>query len=144
GAIEGQFALASQSDVAGGPINPLYGVAEFLRIGADLDSRNLLQSWELEEGCDYEIILSNVMGLIRYRLRDIIRCIGYFNEAPIIQFVQKEGNAIALGVVHMLESDIASALVRANSVIGGRWVFVPRQDFRGLELVFDENSPLNN
>ncbi len=144
GAIEGQFALASQSDVAGGPVNPLYGVTEFLRVGADLDSRNLVQSWELKEGIEYEIILSNVMGLLRYRLHDIIRCVGYFNKSPVIQFVQKEGNAIALGVLYLLESDITAALVRLNVTISGRWVFVPRQDFRGLELAFDDNSSQNS
>ena len=41
---------------------------------------------ELEVGKNYEIIITNFSGLYRYRIMDIVKVTGYYNNAPKIEF----------------------------------------------------------
>jgi len=49
---------------------------------------------ELEVGKQYELVISNVSGLLRYQLKDVIEVTGYLNKTPLIRFVQRSGYAI--------------------------------------------------
>lgn len=47
---------------------------------------NLLTIKELEVGKEYEIILTNMSGFYRYRIMDVIKVTGYYNQSPKITF----------------------------------------------------------
>jgi len=49
---------------------------------------------ELELHKQYEILLTNVSGLYRYQMKDVIEVTGFYNKTPIVQFVQRSGFAI--------------------------------------------------
>jgi hypothetical protein len=136
----GTIAFSSINDLSGGPVTTFGNIVEFVKLGDKPERSNLLPLWELEEGAHYEVFLTNGTGMVRYRMHDIVRCIGHLNRVPIIQFVQKEGSSIALGVAYILEADMVSAVQSCDCRISGSWVVVPRADVRGLELVHDGTS----
>jgi len=51
---------------------------------------------ELEVGKDYEIILTNLSGLYRYRIYDVVRVLGYYGESPLVQFVYRKNQLVNL------------------------------------------------
>lgn len=46
---------------------------------------------ELEEGRDYSVLLTTSGGLYRYRIKDIIKVVGFAEKTPLIEFVGREG-----------------------------------------------------
>ncbi len=72
---------------------PQNGFYEFLPIDAPEDSKPLTIS-ELEVGKDYEIIVTNMSGLYRYRIEDVVRCTGYYKQSPKVTFLYRR-NQIA-------------------------------------------------
>ena len=51
---------------------------------------------ELEVGEDYEIIITNLSGFYRYRIKDVIRVTGFYNEAPLIQFIYRKSQMLSI------------------------------------------------
>ncbi len=51
---------------------------------------------ELEEGHCYEVVITNLAGLYRYRLGDVIRCTGYHHESPKICFVYRKKQMVSI------------------------------------------------
>ncbi len=50
-----------------------------------------LECDELEPGAEYSLVLTTSSGLYRYSIGDIVRCVGYVGQAPILQFLHKVG-----------------------------------------------------
>jgi len=59
--------------------------------GTAIDQEKTLFIEQLEPGKEYEIIITNLTGLYRYRFGDVIRCVGYHGEAPIVEFAYRKG-----------------------------------------------------
>ena len=72
---------------------PHNGFYEFLPLDAPEGTTPLTIS-QLEEGKDYEIIVTNMSGLYRYRIEDVVRCTGYYKQSPKITFLYRK-NQIA-------------------------------------------------
>ena len=51
---------------------------------------------ELEVGEDYEIVITNLSGLYRYRIRDVIRVTGYYNETPLVRFIYRKNQLVSI------------------------------------------------
>lgn len=66
-------------------ILPQNGFYEFRPIDQD-NYDNLLTIKDLEVGKEYEIILTNMSGFYRYRIQDVIKVTGYYNQSPKITF----------------------------------------------------------
>ena len=49
-------------------------------------SENYMTLDKLEIGKEYEIILTNMSGFYRYRIMDVIKVTGYYNQSPMITF----------------------------------------------------------
>ena len=133
-ATEGWINVPLATTTAGGPVHPGAHIVEFLKEGDEADARNLVPLNELQENQNYEIILTTAMGFVRYRLFDIVRCNGYFNRSPLIEFVQKSGNIVLLGVVKLRETHILEAMAQTSFQLSGRWFFAPAADGRKLTL----------
>ena len=53
---------------------------------------------QLDVGKTYEMIITNLTGLYRYRFGDVVRCVGHRGEAPIVEFAYRKGQFLnALG-----------------------------------------------
>lgn len=66
-------------------ILPQNGFYEFRPIDQE-GYDNLLTIKDLEVGKEYEIILTNMSGFYRYRIMDVIKVTGYYNQSPKITF----------------------------------------------------------
>ncbi|MBI3822153.1 MAG: GH3 auxin-responsive promoter family protein [Planctomycetes bacterium] len=55
------------------------------------DSKNptVLAAHELQEGRTYYILLTTSYGLYRYNIFDVVRCTGFFNKTPLVEFLSK-------------------------------------------------------
>ncbi len=76
------------------------------------DRRTLLCN-ELEKGREYFLVVTTPGGLCRYNIDDIIIVNGFFNETPLIEFVQKGMNAVSLTGEKVYESQVNAAVLRA-------------------------------
>ena len=63
-------------------------IYEFLPVDAPEDTRPLTLD-QIEVGKDYEIIVTNFSGLYRYRILDIIRVTGTYNQSKRIKFLYR-------------------------------------------------------
>ena len=66
-------------------ILPQNGFYEFRPIDQE-GYDNLLTIKDLEIGKEYEIILTNMSGFYRYRIMDVIKVTGFYNQSPMITF----------------------------------------------------------
>lgn len=62
---------------------------------------------QLEPGKKYEILLTNLSGFYRYKLKDVIEVVGYHNEAPLIRFAYRKNQLINLAGEKITEGDLA-------------------------------------
>ena len=142
---ESDFSLPSNDPSCDfGPLNLLYGIIEFLEIGSPVESRNLKKSWELEVGRDYEIFVTNVMGLFIYIMRDVICCRGYEGSNPLIEFKQKLDSYIDLESCRIHYSQLADALGEAKFRSTGRWIFLPSKSRKNLIFLGVTDCGLNS
>jgi GH3 auxin-responsive promoter len=49
----------------------------------------VLAAHELEEGRNYYILLTTSYGLYRYHIYDVVRCTGFHNRTPLVEFLSK-------------------------------------------------------
>ena len=60
----------------------------------ETEDGQILELHELELGQTYEIIVSQVAGLCRYRMGDLVRVVSYFKRTPTLEFVGR-GNKVS-------------------------------------------------
>jgi hypothetical protein len=134
-ATEGWINVPYADGRVGGPVHPGAHVFEFLPLGKSSAS-DLLRVSQLEVGKSYEIVLTTVMGLVRYRLFDIVRCTGHEGRTPIIEFVQKSSNEISLGPACVSEAELVIALATVAPELADGIVFAPARDGDAIEMLF--------
>ena len=69
-----------------------------------------MPSWRVEPGCDYEVFLTTVHGLIRYRLHDVVRCTGWFHRSPRLTFRSKSAFLLKVTSTAIPEDDVVRLL----------------------------------
>jgi hypothetical protein len=55
----------------------------------DSPQPTVLLPHELEQGRDYYVLLTTSSGLYRYDIQDVIRCVGWHRQTPLIEFLHK-------------------------------------------------------
>ena len=94
----------------GHPLHPGATIVELLPERAEPVAENLLPSWRVEPGCDYEVFLTTVHGLIRYRLHDVVRCTGWFHRSPRLAFRSKSAFLLKVTSTAVPEDDVVRLL----------------------------------
>jgi hypothetical protein len=140
-ATEGWVNVPLTSERSGGPVHTGALITEYLRVGDPVEANRLLPVWALEPGNDYEIVLTNKMGLVRYRLKDILRCTGHYNRSPIVEFVAKAGNELSLGLIRITEEELVGAVAESSVPIAGKWIFGPHPS--GDRLLLHVERPID-
>ncbi len=70
--------------------NPLAITSHFLEfIDIESSSQSVVAAHELVPQKKYSPLLTTGSGLYRYHLKDIVECVGYFQDVPTIQFIGK-------------------------------------------------------
>ncbi len=136
-ATEGWFTVPNADGKPGGPLHAGAIIAEFLPVG-ETPGRRLLKPWELEPGKRYEIFVTNLMGLVRYRLFDVVRCNGFFGRTPKLEFLEKAGAEIMVGLSRISEAQLCDAV--APHRVKGRWIF--GVNATGDQLVLYHDTPI--
>jgi hypothetical protein len=89
-ASEGRMSIPLSDGTAAGVLDYCHHYFEFIPVEEhDLANPTVLEAHELEEGRDYFILLTTSGGLYRYDIHDVVRCVGFEGEAPLIEFLNK-------------------------------------------------------
>lgn len=70
----------------------------------------VLEAHELEAGRNYFILLTTVSGLYRYDIRDVVRCSGYNETTPMLEFLHKGAHIANITGEKLSESQVVSAV----------------------------------
>ena len=86
---EGVLTVPLHDGEEGHPLHPGANLVELLPEDAEPDAANLVPPWRAEPGRRYEVFLTTLSGLIRYRLHDVVQCTGHYHGAPRLAFCCK-------------------------------------------------------
>lgn len=88
-ASEGCFTTTYRLDSEDTVIIPDSVFFEFLPVDAEDDFSQIVTIDGLQQGKDYEIIITNMGGLYRYRMRDAVRVVSKFENTPTLEFLYR-------------------------------------------------------
>lgn len=140
GTSEGSLGVPILIGQNGGPALVSTIIIEFVEVGDEVCADNLIPIWQLKVGHSYRIFLTNKMGLVRYRVGDIVRCTGHFAQAPILEFVEREAQDLSFGSATITEGQLVETAKRIGLSRLSRWVFAPNPVGNGLMFYFDSSD----
>ena len=76
----------------------------------DRPNPTLLQAYELEPEQNYFILLTTSSGFYRYDICDVVRCTGFFNSTPMIEFLNKGSHISNITGEKISESQVVEAV----------------------------------
>lgn len=88
------------------------GFYEFIPIEGE---ENPLLINELEIGKEYEIVVTNLSGLYRYRIKDVVKVVGFEGKAPLIQFSFRKEQLINISAVHLTMGHMVDVIKRLEN-----------------------------
>ncbi len=121
----------------GGPVIPSGIILEFL----DLKTGLVYFPWQLEIGNEYELIITNFIGMLRYRIGDIIKCTGFYEKSPEIHFVGRANNEISFGWYVISIHDLIVHL-NENKCLMIDCIIAPAPSMLGLALYWHNKYPI--
>lgn len=62
--------------------------------------------------------MTTIAGLYRYRLGDIVKCVGYYHQSPIVEFLYRQGSLLNLTGEKVSEKTVFTAITEAIKLIG--------------------------
>ena len=90
-ASEGMFAVAIEMNKPEFCMLTDSSFFEFRDANAADDDNNTIMMNQLEVGKDYEVIITNLGGFYRYKIMDVVRVLGFYNNLPLITFAYRKG-----------------------------------------------------
>jgi hypothetical protein len=115
---------------------------------------------ELKLGREYEIVLTNLSGLYRYKLGDVVKVVDFYNNSPEIQFMYRKNQLLNMVSEKTTEDHALHALrntfnrlgssfsdytvIGDNSVSPGKYIFyveakdMPKNLSKSLSTILDE------
>jgi hypothetical protein len=96
-ASEGRMTIPLADGTAAGILDFYHHYFEFIPVEEHDSARpNILEGHELEVGKDYYILLTTSGGLYRYDIHDVVRCVGFEGQVPLVEFLNKGKNFCSL------------------------------------------------
>ena len=90
---------------------------EFLPADAAEDDTQTLTIDQLEDGKEYEIIITNQCGFYRYRIKDVIRVVGFYENCPMITFAYRKNQLFNVAAEKTTEEHIDEAVRRLGKAL---------------------------
>jgi hypothetical protein len=81
-------------------------------------ARQVLLGCDLEVGKNYYILFTTSAGLYRYHINDVVKVVGFENEAPLLEFQYKGGNICSFTGEKITELQIVQAMTAAQKTLG--------------------------
>jgi GH3 auxin-responsive promoter len=89
-ASEGRMTIPLADNTPSGVLDITSHFFEFIpEEEGDSSKPTVLCAHELQEGKNYYILLTTAYGLYRYNIHDVVRCTGFFNKTPLLEFLSK-------------------------------------------------------
>ena len=89
-ASEGRMTIPMADATPSGVLDITSHVFEFIpEDEGDSQKPTVLSAHELQEGRTYYILMTTAYGLYRYNIFDVVRCTGFFNKTPLVEFLSK-------------------------------------------------------
>ena len=122
---------------------------EFLPADAPDDCTDTLNIDQLEVGKEYEIIITNLSGFYRYRIKDVLKVLGYEGQSPKITFSYRKSQLLDLAGDKITESMMDEAIRRTGDELGVNiidyCVYPNRDDSPShYEFIIEPDSPLDS
>lgn len=120
GATEALIGIANKVNDVSYVVTPRSAYFEFIPIeeAEDLNPK----TYDLDQlipGKEYEIAVTNFSGLYRYRLGDVVKVVGYFQQSPVIEFMFRKGQLLNIAGEKTSESAAQEALLSCVKEFGG-------------------------
>ena len=148
-ASEARMTVTKDDDTPAGILEITSNFYEFVPAD-EIDSPRptVLEAHELVEGCDYYILMTTNNGLYRYNIFDVVRCVGRFEQTPMLMFLNKGSGISNLTGEKLTEFQVSSAVTAALADLNHRLtsyslapVWQDEEPYYGL---FVETSDLAN
>ncbi len=101
---------------------PYGGFFEFLPLDeeGEGDVSHPLTMKDLRAGEHYELVLTNLSGLYRYRIRDVVYVNGFQGETPFLQFAYRQQQMINILGTHVTTEQLRAVVKRLEDRLGIR------------------------
>jgi hypothetical protein len=118
-ASEGRMTIPVEDGTPAGILDIRHDYFEFIpEEQADREDPEAVEATELIEGRNYFIVLTTAGGLYRYNISDLVRCVGYHGQAPLIEFLNKGAHYSSLTGEKLSEHQVIAALESAQKAVG--------------------------
>jgi hypothetical protein len=115
-ASEGRMTFPIEDHTSSGVLEVVSGFYEFIPTGEiDSPQPTVLMAHELEEGGEYYILLTTASGLYRYDIRDVVRCTGWFEQTPLLEFLHKGSGITSVTGEKLTEHQVVVAMAQAQA-----------------------------
>lgn len=111
-ASEGMFAIATKMNDPRFELIADSCFYEFLPADAEENETHTLTIDQLEQGKEYEVIITNQCGFYRYRIKDVIRVLGFHNKCPLITFAYRKGQLVSAAGEKTTEEHLREAVAQ--------------------------------
>ncbi len=110
-ASEGRMSVPISDSTPAGVAETISNFLEFIP-SEQIESPRpaVLRVHELQEGQEYFIVLTNWAGLWRYSIDDRVRCVGFFEQTPLIEFLSKGLHTSSITGEKVTEHQVVQAM----------------------------------
>ena len=120
-ASEGRMTIPIEDGTPAGVLDVRHHYFEFIpEEEADKPEPETVEAVDLVEGKNYFILLTTAGGLYRYNIFDLVRCVGFHGEAPVVEFLNKGAHFSSLTGEKLSEHQVISAVEKAQRTAGVR------------------------
>lgn len=91
---------------------------EFLPTDAGDDFSKIVTMDQLETGKEYEVIITNLSGFYRYRMRDAVKIAGRYKNLPILEFVGRIDQTVSVMGEKTTEVALRTAAENTSKQLG--------------------------
>jgi len=117
---EGLWTVGFGADDPASVIAPGAAFIEFLPVEAENDFTQCKTLDQLEEGRVYELIVTNLSGLYRYRMSDAVKVVGRYNNTPTVEFMYRVNRTINLAAEKTTEKALQQTVENTMKDLGIR------------------------
>ncbi|CAN1157235.1 Jasmonoyl--L-amino acid synthetase JAR4 [Linum perenne] len=101
---------------------PNIGYFEFIPLSENPGNDGYVKPLSLTQvkiGEEYEVVLTNVAGLYRYKLGDVVKVMGFHNSTPELKFVCRTNLLLTINIDKNTEKDLQLAVEEAGKLLAG-------------------------
>jgi GH3 auxin-responsive promoter len=114
-ASEGRFTIPIEDGTPAGVLDIARHYVEFIPEGQEgKDNPETFEAADLVEGRRYFIVPTTAGGLYRYMIHDLVRCVGFEGEAPLLEFLNKGAHFSSLTGEKLSEYQVVAAVNAAQ------------------------------